>query len=82
MSQSQNSVTETAKRQANTYHVLATTSQATPVAEDLIESLQDAAVAAENGNPDLGSLVEDLEQAEQQLRELTARAQYLQQSQP
>ena len=72
--------TELGKQQSEAYHALAITSEATPLAEHLVTELQRFGVEAQEGDPDLEKLTDELEQAEQQFRELAAKAEYLRQN--
>lgn len=72
--------TELGEEQSEAYHSLAITSEATPFAEDLVSELERLGVQAQNGNPDFDTLLEELEQAEKQFRDLAAKAEYLQQN--
>jgi phage shock protein A len=72
--------TELGKAQSEAHHALAITSEATPLAENLVSELQRLAVQAQDGDPDLDQLTDELEQAETQFRELAAKAEYLRQN--
>ena len=69
--------TELGKEQSEAHHALAITSEATPLAEHLVTEFQRLGVEAQEGDPDLDQLTDELEQAEQQFRELAAKAEYL-----
>lgn len=80
MSQQHQRSTELGKEQSEAHHALAITSEATPLAEDLVAELERLGVQAQDGEPDLDQLTDELEQAETQFRELAAKAEYLRQN--
>jgi phage shock protein A len=77
MSYKNQRATEVGKEQSEAHHALAITSEATPLAEDLVAELERLGVQAQDGDPDLDQLTDELEQAEKQFRELAAKAEYL-----